>query len=59
MKESRQKRTKEGWEEGVNENTSWFRSASGRDVLISSSLQSFRGGPGQDVSYKLNKGILV
>ena len=28
-------------------------------MLISSSLQSFTGGPGQDVSCELNKGILA
>ena len=40
-------------------NTSWFPSASGGDVLISFSLQSFTGGPSQDVSCELNKGILA
>lgn len=34
---------------GVKSSSSWFRSASGGDVLISSFLQSFTGGPGQDV----------
>ena len=32
-----------------------FPSASGGELLISSSLQSFIGGPGQDVSCELNK----
>ena len=40
-------------------NISWLPSASGRDAFISSSLQSFTGGPGQDVSCELNKGILA
>ena len=44
--------------EGVKSNTSWFPSALGRDVLISSSLQSFTGGPGPDVSCELNRGFL-
>ena len=45
--------------EGVKSNTYWFPSASGGDVFISSFLQSFTGGPGQDVSCELNKGILA
>ena len=45
--------------EGAKSNISCFRSASGRDVLISPSLQSFTGGPGQDVSCELNKGVLA
>lgn len=44
--------------EGVEANISWFQSASERDALISSCLQSFTGGPGQDDSRDLNKGIL-
>ena len=40
-------------------NTSLFPSASGGDVLISSSLQSFTGGPGHVISCELNKGILA
>lgn len=42
--------------ERVKSNISWFWSASRRDVLISSFLQSFIG---QDVSRELNKGILA
>lgn len=38
---------------------SWFWSASGGTVLISSCLQSFIVGPGGDVSCELNKGILA
>ena len=45
--------------EGVNSSTSWFWPASGGDVLLSSFLQPYTGGPGQDVSCKLNKGILA
>ena len=45
--------------EGEKSNISWFQSASGGDVLISSFLQSFTGRPGQDVSCELNKGILA
>ena len=45
--------------EGVKSNTSWFPSASRGDVLISSFLQLFTGGPAQDVSCELNKGILA
>ena len=37
----------------------WEPPASGGDVLISSFLQSFTGGPGQDVSCGINKGILA
>ena len=37
----------------------WFQPDSGGDVLISSLVQPFTGGPGQDISYKLNKGILA
>ena len=32
---------------------------SGEEVLIPSSLQSFTGGPGQDVTCELNKDILA
>ena len=45
--------------EGVKSNTFWFPEASREDLLISSSLQSFIGGPGKDVSCELNKGILA
>ena len=45
--------------EGIKSNISWFPSASRRDVFRSSSLQSFMGGPGQDISCELNKGILA
>ena len=40
-------------------NISWFPSAPRGDVFISSSLQSFTGGPGQEVSCELNKVILA
>ena len=43
---------------GVKSNIFWFWSASRGDVFISSCLQSFTGGPGQDDSCELNKGIL-
>ena len=46
-------------EEGVASNISWFQSASREDVSVSSVLQSFIDGPGQDVSYIVNKGILA
>ena len=36
-----------------------FQPDSGGDVLISFVLQPFTGGPGQDVSCELNKGILA
>ena len=42
--------------EGVK---SWFQPDSGGVVFISPSPQSFTGGPGQDVSCELNKGILA
>ena len=45
--------------EGVKSNLFWFPSASGGDVLISSSLQSFTDGPDQNVSCELNKAILA
>ena len=45
--------------EGVKSNISWFGSASVGDMFVSSSAQSFTGGPGQDVSCELNKGILA
>ena len=45
--------------EGIKSDISWFRSDSGGSVLISSSLQSFTGGPGRDVSSELNKGIFM
>ena len=45
--------------EGIKSNISWFPSGSRRDVFRSSSLQSFMGGPGQDISCELNKGILA
>ena len=45
--------------EGVKSDTFWFPSASRGDVLISSSLLTFTGGPGQDVYCELNKGMLA
>ena len=45
--------------EGVKWDISCFWSAFEGDVLISFSLKSFTGGPGQDVSWELNKGILA
>ena len=41
--------------EEVKSSISWFWSASRRDVLVSSFLQLFTGGPGQEVSCELNK----
>ena len=46
-------------EEGVKLNISWFQSASRGHVFISSFLQLFIGGLGQDVSCELNKGVLA
>ena len=46
-------------EEEVKSQISWFWLASGGDMLISSFLQLFTYGSGQDVSYELNKGILT
>ena len=46
-------------EEVIKSNTSWFPSASRAEGLISSSLKSFTGEPGQDAFCDLNKGILV
>ena len=40
-------------------NISWFQLDSIRDVLISSFLKPFTGGPGQDVFCELNKDILA
>ena len=40
---------------GIKSNISWFRSASKGDVFISSSLQSFMGGPDQDISCELKQ----
>ena len=45
--------------EKLKSDTSWFPSASGGDVLISSSLQSSRSWPDQDVSCEQNKDILA
>ena len=36
---------------------SWFQTDSGGHVFISSFQLSFKGGPGQDVSYELHKDI--
>ena len=46
-------------EEGVASNIPWFQSASWEAVSVSSVLQSFIGGPGQDVSCIVNKGTLA
>ena len=40
-------------------NISWFQLDSRGDVLISSFLKPFTGGPGQDVFCELNKDILA
>ena len=45
--------------EGLKSNISWFQSASRGGVLISPFLPSFTGGPGQDVSCEVNRGILA
>lgn len=45
--------------EGVESNISWLRPDSRGETLISSFLPSFTGGPGQDASRELNKGILA
>ena len=44
---------------GVAPNISWFLSASREDVLVSSVLQPFLGGPDQDASSVVIKGILA
>ena len=41
------------------EGKSWFWSDCRRDVFISSFLQQFTSGPGQEVSCELNKSILA
>ena len=43
----------------MKSNISWFLSASGGKVLISSSLQSFTSGLGQGVSCELKESILA
>ena len=45
--------------EGSKSDIAKFGSACGWDVFISSFLQSFTGGSGQDVSCELNKSLLA
>ena len=44
---------------GIKSNLSWTRPAAGENMLVTSRLQSFIGGPGQDVSCELNKDIYL